>query len=142
MTKLLASENTYVRSEDKLVAAIGINDLVIVSTKDAVLVASKNAAQDVKQITQALQDELRSEWLFHRENIDSGGKYDTVDAGERYHEADYRQSWGEAECSATPSQSRALGRRVRIRQSDKWRPDVFVVGNHLDLHPDRGDSCA
>ena len=34
--KLLASENTYVRSEDKLLAAIGVNDLVIVSTKDAV----------------------------------------------------------------------------------------------------------
>ena len=41
--KLLASENSYVRSEDKLVAAIGVNDLVIVSTKDAVLVASKDA---------------------------------------------------------------------------------------------------
>jgi mannose-1-phosphate guanylyltransferase len=82
--KLLASENTYVRSEDKLVAAIGINDLVIVSTKDAVLVASKNAAQDVKQITQALQDESRSEWLFHREVYRPWGKYDTVDAGERY----------------------------------------------------------
>ena len=82
--KLLASENTYVRSEDKLLAAIGVNDLVIVSTKDAVLVASKSAAQDVKQITQALQDESRSEWLFHREVYRPWGKYDTVDAGERY----------------------------------------------------------
>ena len=65
-------------------AAIGVNDLVIVSTKDAVLVASKSAAQDVKQITQALQDESRSEWLFHREVYRLWGKYDTVDAGERY----------------------------------------------------------
>jgi mannose-1-phosphate guanylyltransferase len=82
--KLLASENSYVRSEDKLVAAIGVNDLVIVSTKDAVLVASKNAAQDVKQITQELMNEARSEWLFHREVYRPWGKYDTVDAGERY----------------------------------------------------------
>ena len=82
--KLLASENTYVRSEDKLVAAIGINDVVIVSTKDAVLVASKSAAQNVKQITQALQEESRSEWLFHREVYRPWGKYDTVDIGERY----------------------------------------------------------
>lgn len=82
--KLLASENSYVRSEDKLVAAIGVNDLVIVSTKDAVLVASKDAAQDVKHITQALVDESRSEWLFHREVYRPWGKYDTVDAGERY----------------------------------------------------------
>jgi mannose-1-phosphate guanylyltransferase len=82
--KLLGSENSYVRSEDKLVAAIGVNDLVIVSTKDAVLVASKHAAQDVKQITQSLMNETRSEWLFHREVYRPWGKYDTVDAGERY----------------------------------------------------------
>ena len=54
--KMLASENSYVRSEDKLVAAIGVRDLVIVSTKDAVLVASKDDAQDVKRITQELRD--------------------------------------------------------------------------------------
>ena len=82
--KLLASENSYVRSGDKLVAAIGVNDLVIVSTKDAVLVASKNAAQDVKQITQELMNEARSEWLFHREVYRPWGKLDTADAGERY----------------------------------------------------------
>ena len=82
--KLLASENSYVRSEDKLVAVIGVNDLVIVSTKDAVLVASKSSAQDVKQITQELLDESRSEWHVHREVYRPWGKYDTVDAGERY----------------------------------------------------------
>ena len=69
--KLLASENTYV-SEDKLVAAIGINDLVIVSTKDAVLVALKNAAQDVKQITQALQTNRAVSGSFTARFIDLG----------------------------------------------------------------------
>jgi mannose-1-phosphate guanylyltransferase len=82
--KILASENSYVRSEDKLVAAIGVSDLVIVSTKDAVLVASKDDAQDVKRITQELRDDSRKEWRDHREVFRPWGKYDTVDAGEYY----------------------------------------------------------
>ena len=82
--KMLASENSYVRSEDKLVAAIGVRDLVIVSTKDAVLVASKDDAQDVKRITQELRDDSRNEWQVHREIFRPWGKYDTVDAGENY----------------------------------------------------------
>ena len=82
--KILASENSYVRSEDKLVAAIGVSDLVIVSTKDAVLVASKDDAQDVKRITQELRDDSRKEWRDHREAFRPWGKYDTVDAGEYY----------------------------------------------------------
>ena len=82
--KILASENSYVRSEDKLVAAIGVNDLVIVSTKDAVLVASKDDAQDVKRITQELRDDSRKEWRDHREVFRPWGKHDTVDAGEYY----------------------------------------------------------
>ena len=82
--KILASENSYVRSEDKLVAAIGVSDLVIVSTKDAVLVASKDDAQDVKRITQELRDDSRKVWRDHREVFRPWGKYDTVDAGEYY----------------------------------------------------------
>ena len=82
--KILASENSYVRSEDKLVAAIGVSDLVIVSTKDAVLVASKDDAQDVRRITQELRDDSRKEWRDHREVFRPWGKYDTVDAGEYY----------------------------------------------------------
>ena len=82
--KILASENSYVRSEDKLVAAIGVSGLVIVSTKDAVLVASKDDAQDVKRITQELRDDSRKEWRDHREVFRPWGKYDTVDAGEYY----------------------------------------------------------
>ena len=47
------TRNTYVHSEDRVVAAVGVTDLVIVDTADAVLVADKNAAQDVKKVVGA-----------------------------------------------------------------------------------------
>ncbi|EKO36118.1 mannose-1-phosphate guanylyltransferase/mannose-6-phosphate isomerase [SAR86 cluster bacterium SAR86E] len=74
----------YIRSEDKLIAAVGINDLVIVSTKDAVMVAHKNNVQDIKKITDKLKDESRSEHELHREVFRPWGKYDSVDIGEGY----------------------------------------------------------
>ena len=72
------------RSEDKLVAALGVKDLVIVNTKDAVLVASKTEVQHVKRITTELLNESRNEWRYHREVYRPWGKYDTVDVGEGY----------------------------------------------------------
>jgi len=76
--------NSYVRTDDKLVSAIGINDLVIVSTKDALLVAHKNSVQNVKKVTAQLKQEERPEWELHREVYRPWGKYDLIDRGERY----------------------------------------------------------
>jgi mannose-1-phosphate guanylyltransferase len=78
------SNNSYVRSEDKLVAAIGIDDLVIVSTKDALMVAHKDSVQDVKMVTESLKIQARSEWQLSREVFRPWGKYDSIDSGERY----------------------------------------------------------
>jgi mannose-1-phosphate guanylyltransferase len=72
------SRNCYVRSDDKLVAAIGLNDLVIVNTKDALMVAHKDAVQDVKIIAQKLKELSRSEWKLHREVYRPWGKYDSI----------------------------------------------------------------
>ncbi|WP_397471133.1 mannose-1-phosphate guanylyltransferase/mannose-6-phosphate isomerase [Rheinheimera sp.] len=80
----LDSENSYVRSDDKLVAAIGVKDLVVISTKDAVLVAHKDQAQQVKQIVNQLSQMGRSEAVFHREVYRPWGKYDSVDCAERF----------------------------------------------------------
>lgn len=80
----LDSENSYVRSDDKLVAAIGVKDLVVISTKDAVLVAHKDQAQQVKQIVNQLAQMGRSEAVFHREVYRPWGKYDSVDCAERF----------------------------------------------------------
>jgi len=76
--------NSYVRSESRLVAAIGVEDLVIVSTKDAVMVAHKDRVQDIKLIVQDLKNDARSEWELPREVRRPWGYYDSIDNGSRY----------------------------------------------------------
>ena len=82
--KAIDTKNTLVFGEDKLVATIGVEDLVIVNTKDALLVAHKDKSQHVKAIVQQLKDEQRSEAKLHREVYRPWGKYDSVDSGERF----------------------------------------------------------
>lgn len=78
------SRNCYVRTDDNLVAAVGVDDLVIVSTKDVLMVAHKDRVQDVKIIAQQLKVDSRSEWELHREVYRPWGKYDAIDIGDRY----------------------------------------------------------
>ena len=78
------STNCYARSDDKLVAIIGVDDLVIVDTKDALMVAHKDAVQDAKIIAQQLKASQRSEWELHREVHRPWGKYDSIDSGDNY----------------------------------------------------------
>ena len=83
-TLLLNTTNSFVRSDDKLVALVGIDDVVVVSTKDATLVAHKSSVQDAKLIAADLKKSGRSEWELHREVYRPWGKYDSVDHGEQY----------------------------------------------------------
>ena len=78
------SNNSYIRTDGKLVAAVGVNDLVIVSTKDVLVVAHKNSAQNVKVVAEKIRSESRAEWEHHREVYPPWGKYDSIDSGERY----------------------------------------------------------
>jgi mannose-1-phosphate guanylyltransferase len=78
------SHNCYTRTDGKLVAVIGVDDLVIVSTKDVLVVAHKDSVQDVKVAAQQLKAESRTEWEHHREVYRPWGKYDSIDKGERY----------------------------------------------------------
>lgn len=77
-------EGSLVLSENGLVAAVGLKDAVVVQTKDAVLVAPKHRAQDVKKIVARLKAEGRGEHQLHREVYRPWGKYDSVDNGTRY----------------------------------------------------------
>ena len=78
------SRNTFVHADNRLVATVGLDDLVIVETKDAVLVAHKDHVQDVKKIVEQLKNGARSEHINHREVYRPWGVYDSVDNGHRY----------------------------------------------------------
>ncbi len=76
--------HTLAFSESRLVACVGVRDLVVVETPDAVLVTHKDRTQDVKKIAERLKKETRSEAQFHRKVHRPWGSYDGVDAGERF----------------------------------------------------------
>ena len=78
------SRNCLVHGEDRLVSILGLEDIVVVDTKDAVLVAHKDKVQNVKKIVEKLKSSNRDEWKIHREVYRPWGKYDSIDMGDRY----------------------------------------------------------
>ena len=78
------SRNSLIMAQHRLVATVGVEDLVVVETKDAVLVARRGKAQQVKQVVGRLQAEDRPEYARHPLVARPWGHYDTVDKGERY----------------------------------------------------------
>lgn len=79
------TRNSYIYAQHKLVSTVGVDDLIIVETKDAVLVANKNNVQDVKAIVAQLKAANRSEHLQHREAYRPWGSHDAISDGERFH---------------------------------------------------------
>jgi len=79
-----ATRNSYLRSEGPLVAAIGVEDLVVVATKDAVLVSRKDASQDVKKIVEQLERDGRELHVTHRKVFRPWGAYEGLDIGEHF----------------------------------------------------------
>jgi len=77
-------DDTLIHADSRLVAAVGVRDLVVVETKDAVLVAHKDQVQDVKRIVQQLKDDGRTEHIQHREVYRPWGAYDSIGNGPRY----------------------------------------------------------
>ncbi len=78
------SRNCYLRSEHRLVVGLGVDDLVVVETDDAVLVAHRDRAQDVKMIVNQLEAAGASEGKAHRRIYRPWGHYDGVVEGERW----------------------------------------------------------
>lgn len=74
----------YIRSEDRLVAAVGLQDAVVVATKDAVLVADRSACQDVKEVVDLLNARGRDETAAHTVVYRPWGYYEAVDSGPGY----------------------------------------------------------
>jgi mannose-1-phosphate guanylyltransferase/mannose-6-phosphate isomerase len=78
------TDNCYIRSDNRLVATVGLTDHVIVETADAVLVAHKDAAQDVKQIVDVLKSQNRDEANIHRKAFRPWGAYECIDMSDRF----------------------------------------------------------
>jgi len=75
---------SYLRSEGPLLAAIGLEDVVLVATKDVVLATSRERAQDVKLIVDKLKASQREEVSSHVEVFRPWGSYETIDQGHRF----------------------------------------------------------
>lgn len=78
------SANSYIYSQHRLIGAVGVKDLVVVETKDAVLVAHKDKVQQVKNIVAQLKNNNRPEYLQHREIFRPWGSHDTIAEGGRF----------------------------------------------------------
>jgi mannose-1-phosphate guanylyltransferase/mannose-6-phosphate isomerase len=78
------SRNTFVHASSRLVGVVGLQDVVVVETADAVLVADRARSQDVKKIVTRLGQEQRGEQALHRKVHRPWGWYDSIDMGERF----------------------------------------------------------
>jgi mannose-1-phosphate guanylyltransferase/mannose-6-phosphate isomerase len=80
----LDSKNVYIRSNDMLTAVVGVSDVIVVSTQDAVLVLARDQGDKVKQLVDALKQRKRLEATEHKRIYRPWGYYQSVDSGPRY----------------------------------------------------------
>ncbi|MBN4080109.1 mannose-1-phosphate guanylyltransferase/mannose-6-phosphate isomerase [Beggiatoa alba] len=78
------TENSLLYSNERYIAALGLKDTIVVETADAILVAHKNSAQDVKKVVEGLKRQKRDEYQNHRLVYRPWGSYECIDRGERY----------------------------------------------------------
>ena len=76
--------NSYINAEERLISVIGLDDVVVVETKDAVMVAHKDKVQNIKNVVNKLKADKRPEFEFHREVFRPWGSYDSIDNGARF----------------------------------------------------------
>ncbi len=82
--KTIEAQDCFIRAESRLVAAIGVENLVVVETKDAVLVAHKNQVQKIRDLVEDIRSNGRHEHLNQREVFRPWGSYDSIEKGWRY----------------------------------------------------------
>ena len=78
------TQGSYLYSESRLVATVGVKDYVVIETKDAILVSPKDRVQDVKKLVARLKADGRYEHSLHREVFRPWGSYDSVENGDRF----------------------------------------------------------
>ena len=84
-TITIKTTNSIIRSENKkLIATIGLDNVAIIETDDALLVANLDCSQEVKDLVSTLKQEKRPEYIYHREVHRPWGQFDSVDSSNRY----------------------------------------------------------
>ena len=78
------TKDSFIQSQDQLVATIGVENLIIVATKDVVMIVDKNSTEKVKVLTDELKSKSRPELDLHREVYRPWGKYDSIDQGDTF----------------------------------------------------------
>ena len=130
--------NSYVRAGSRLVGTLGVDNLVVVETTDAVLVPNRDNVQDVKAIVQKLADSQRSEHLFHSEVFRPWGSYEGIAEGDRY----------QVKCIKV-SPGAALSLQMHHHRSEHWivvrgtarvtrEEEVFTLGENESTYIPRG----
>ncbi len=77
------TKDSYINSDTRLIAALGLKDLIIVDTQDALLVADKSQSQNIKKIVDELKSKERTEYQYHRTVFRPWGHYDLISSGEK-----------------------------------------------------------
>lgn len=124
------TSNCYLRSDSKLIAAIGLNDVVVVESDDAIMISSRDRVQDVKKIVERLKQDGRSEAQLHRKVYRPWGYYDSIDQGKRFQVKRIVVSPGQ-QLSLQMHHHRAehwivVSGTARVTRGD----DVFLVGEN------------
>ena len=115
-------QNAYLRSEGPLVAVLGVENIVVIATSDAVLVVDHNRAQEVKTIVEKLKAEGRGEAESHPKVYRPWGSFETIDQGEHFQVKRITVKPGEKTFSSeAPSPCRTLGCRGRHGGRDARR---------------------
>lgn len=117
------TRNSLIRAESRLVATIGVEHLIVIETADAVLVAHKDHAQDVKRIVEQLKAQHRNEHLYHDRVYRPWGWYEGIDAGERFQVKRIMVNPGAK-----------LSLQMHYHRAEHW---VIVSGTALVVHDDQ-----
>ncbi|WP_413494613.1 mannose-1-phosphate guanylyltransferase/mannose-6-phosphate isomerase [Morganella psychrotolerans] len=76
--------NCYISSSERVVAAVGLNNIAVIETNDAILIADKDQVQSVKDIITLLKEDNKYHYIKHRNELKPWGSQDSIDDGERY----------------------------------------------------------
>ena len=135
------AHNCVIHSVDRLTAVVGVDDLVVVSTPDAVLVVPRERAQEVRELVAKLKSAGRSEATDHRRGHRPWGYYDFHRQGRAVPGQAHRRASGRHALAAeAPSPRRALGRRARHGGGHHRLRGEGRARERVDLHSDRRGS--